>query len=157
MIKLPFSSRFKPKTTPLPKGTVTFLFTDIEGSTRLWETEQEAMRLALERHDVLLRQSIQRSGGHIFKTGGDSFCVAFSSPREAADAALAAQRALTIEAWPETARLTVRMALHSGPAEQRDGDYFGPTLNRVARLVAVGHGGQTLLSEKTHELRGESL
>jgi TolB-like protein/class 3 adenylate cyclase/tetratricopeptide (TPR) repeat protein len=157
MIKLPFSFRSKTTTKPLPSGTVTFLFTDIEGSTRLWETEQEAMRVALARHDVLLRQSIQHNSGHIFKTGGDSFCVAFSTPREAADAALEAQRALAIEAWPETARLTVRMALHSGPAEQRDGDYFGPTLNRVARLMAVGHGGQTLLSDKTHELCGQSL
>jgi len=100
MIKLPFSFRSKTTTKPLPSGTVTFLFTDIEGSTRLWETEQEAMRVALARHDVLLRQSIQHNSGHIFKTGGDSFCVAFSTPREAADAALEAQRALAIEAWP---------------------------------------------------------
>ncbi|NDP41880.1 MAG: tetratricopeptide repeat protein [Aromatoleum sp.] len=145
------------ETTTLPKGTVTFLFTDIEGSTRLWESERAAMRVALARHDAILRQSIGQHGGHVFKTGGDSFCAAFDSTADAAVAALSAQRALKAEPWPETARLLVRMALHTGVAEMRDADYFGPTLNKVARLMAVAHGGQTLLSDITHELCEDEL
>jgi TolB-like protein/class 3 adenylate cyclase/Flp pilus assembly protein TadD len=157
MIKLPFASRFKPKPKALPAGTVTFLFTDIEGSTRLWETQRVAMRAALVRHDVLLRQAIGQHGGHIFKTGGDSFCAAFGSATHAAVAALSAQQALRVEPWPETARLQVRMALHTGTADMRDGDYFGPTLNKVARLMAVAHGGQTLVSDLAHDLCEDEL
>ena len=133
------------------EAEVTFLFTDIEGSTRLWETEQEAMRTALQRHDILLRQAIQSCGGHVFKTGGDSFCAAFATARDGVAAALAAQQALRREPWPATAKLAVRMGLHTGPADRRDDDYFGPTLNRVARLMAVAHGGQTVISERTRE------
>ena len=136
----------------LPNGTVTLLFTDIEGSTRLWEAHAEAMRAALARHDTLLRHSIQAHRGHVFKTGGDAFCAAFPTASDAFAAALEAQRALHREPWPEAAKLRVRMALHSGAVEVRDGDYFGAPLNRVARLLATGHGGQTLLSEATHDL-----
>jgi len=141
----------------LPAGTVTLLFTDIEGSTRLWETQQAAMRTALARHDALLRSAIRAHRGHVFKTVGDAFCAAFHTAPDAVAAALEAQRAIVAEPWPEGARLRVRMALHSGAAEARDGDYFGAPLNRVARLLAAAHGGQTLLSESTHDLARDHL
>jgi class 3 adenylate cyclase len=201
--------------TQLPTGKMTFLFTDIEGSTRLWEENPGAMRHALIRHDALLRSVIESSGGRVFKTTGDGFCAVFSSPRDAAAAALAAQLALA--AWEpadftaETQRaqsgievagqyqdgspdpeqgdrsrapsssssnilsslrplrlcgesvpsrvpqLRVRMALHTGEAERRDGDYFGPALCRVARLLNAGHGGQILLSGATRDLLEAAL
>ncbi|MBA3777475.1 MAG: tetratricopeptide repeat protein [Betaproteobacteria bacterium] len=141
----------------LPTGTLTFLFTDIEGSTRLWETNHDAMRMALARHDEVLRKCIDTQRGHVFKTGGDAFCAAFDNAPAAVHAALAAQLALNAEAWPESTRILVRMALHSGAAELRQGDYFGPPLNYVSRLLAVGHGGQTLLSETTRELCRDPL
>jgi TolB-like protein/class 3 adenylate cyclase/predicted TPR repeat methyltransferase len=143
--------------TSLPTGTVTLLFTDIEGSTRLWETNPAAMRAALERHDALVRHCIDDHDGHVFKTGGDAFCAAFHTASDAFAAALDAQRALHREPWPEAAKLRVRMALHSGAVELRDGDYFGAPLNRVARLLAAAHGGQTLLSESTHDLCRDHL
>jgi TolB-like protein/Tfp pilus assembly protein PilF len=143
--------------SPLPTGTVTLLFTDIEGSTRLWETQQVAMRAALARHDELLRYSIGSRGGHVFKTVGDAFCAAFHTASDALAAALEAQRALHIERWPEPVKIRVRMALHTGAVEVRDGDYFGAPLNRVARLLAAGHGGQTLLSESMHDLCRDHL
>ena len=119
--------------TPLPTGTVTFLFTDIEGSTRLWERDPEEMQQALPRHDALLRQAIESHGGAIFKTVGDAFCAAFASPQPAIQAAIAAQRLLHQELpW-----LRVRMAVHTGTAEHREGDYFGSALNRVARDSSV--------------------
>src|SRR5262249_40419898 len=133
--------------TLLPTGTVTFLFTDIEGSTRLWEADPEAMQLALGRHDALLRAAIATKSGHVFKTVGDAFCAAFASPCDALLAALAGQQALAAEVWPEATPLRVRMALHTGVAELRDADYFGPTLNRAARVLAAGYGGQVLVSE----------
>ena len=142
---------------PLPTGTVTFLFTDIEGSTRLWESQQAAMQAALPRHDALVRQCITSHGGHVFKTGGDAFCAAFHTAPDALAAALESQRAIHAERWPEAAKLRVRMALHTGAAEFRDGDYFGAPLNRAARLLAAGHGGQTLLSESTHDLCRDHL
>jgi TolB-like protein/class 3 adenylate cyclase/Tfp pilus assembly protein PilF len=141
----------------LPTGTVTLLFTDIEGSTRLWEANASAMRPALARHDTLLRHCIEDHDGHVFKTGGDAFCAAFHTAPDALAAALDAQRALHREPWPEAAKLKVRMALHSGAVEVRDGDYFGAPLNRVARLLAAGHGGQTLLFEATHDLCRDHL
>ena len=141
----------------LPTGTVTLLFTDIEGSTRLWEAHAAAMRTALARHDALLRHCIDDHDGHVFKTGGDAFCAAFHTASDALAAALDAQRALHREPWPEAAKLRVRMALHSGAVEVRDGDYFGAPLNRVARLLAAGHGGQTLLSESMHDLCRDHL
>src|SRR5689334_14912800 len=115
----------------LPAGTVTFLFTDIEGSTRLWEQYPEAMPAALARHDALLGRVIAAHGGRIFKSIGDQLCAVFDSAPAALAAAHEAQAALCAEAWGETGPLRVRMALHSGPAEQRDEDYFGATLNRV--------------------------
>ena len=141
----------------LPTGTVTFLFTDVEGSTRLWETQREAMAAALTRHDALLRHCIEAQGGHVFKTGGDAFYATFATAASAVEAALAAQRALCAERWPEQAKIHARMALHTGAAEIRDGDYFGAPLSHVARLLAAGHGGQTLLSEITHDLCRDRL
>ena len=147
----------RPVSPPLPSGTVTFLFTDVEGSTRMWEAEHEAMRTALARHDALVRKCIEAHGGAIFKTVGDAFCAAFATAPEALAAALDAQRAIHAERWPERARIFVRMALHTGASELRDSDYFGPPVNQVARLLAIGHGGQTLLSEITHDLCGNRL
>jgi predicted ATPase/class 3 adenylate cyclase len=141
----------------LPSGTVTFLFTDIEGSTKLWEQHPNAMRLALARHDAILRRVIESHGGHVFKTIGDAFCAAFATAPDALGAALAAQRALHAEVWGEVEPLRVRVALHAGAAEQREGDYFGPPLNRVARLLEVAHGGQILLSQPTADLARDSL
>jgi predicted ATPase/class 3 adenylate cyclase len=135
-----------------PTGTVTFLFTDIEGSTRLWEEEPVAMRTALARHDEILRSVIEAHGGYVFSTGGDGFAVAFARAGDAVAAALVTQAALVAEEWPTSLRLRVRMGLHTGEAEERAGDYFGPALNRAARLMALGHGGQVLCSPATAEL-----
>lgn len=140
----------------LPTGTVTFLFTDIEGSVKLWESYPEAMKAILARHDALLRRAIEAHGGYVFKTMGDAFYAAFHTAPDALAAALAAQRALRAENWGETL-INVCMALHTGAADERDGDYFGPPLNRVARLLAAGHGGQVLLSLATQELVRDQL
>jgi predicted ATPase/class 3 adenylate cyclase len=136
---------------------VTFLFTDIEGSTARWEQQPEAMRAALARHDALLHAAISGRGGYVFKTVGDAFCAAFTTAPQALAAAVDAQRALSGEAWGELGAPRVRMALHTGAAEARDGDYFGPPLNRVARLLGAGHGGQVLLSQATWLLVCEQL
>ncbi|MDQ5853112.1 MAG: hypothetical protein M3380_13800, partial [Chloroflexota bacterium] len=142
----------------LPSGTVTFLFTDIEGSTTRWEQHQDAMQVALARHDAILRQAIEGHGGVVFKTVGDAFYTAFATAPDALAAALGAQRALHTAAWDEQlGPVRVRMALHTGTAEQRDGDYFGPPLNRVARLLSAGHGGQILLSDVVRGLVREQL
>jgi predicted ATPase/class 3 adenylate cyclase len=141
----------------LPTGTVTFLFTDLEGSTQLWDRQPEAMRAALGRHDRLLRQAAEKHGGNVFKTGGDAFCMAFHSAPQALAAALEAQLALHVEDWGQAGPLRARAALHTGAVEVRDGDYFGPALNRVARLLSIGHGGQTLLSHSTAELLQDTL
>jgi predicted ATPase/class 3 adenylate cyclase len=140
-----------------PVGTVTFLFTDIAGSTQLWEQHPQAMSAALARHDALLRQQIAAHGGVIVKTTGDGAHAAFATAPDALAAALAIGRALQAEQWGALGALRVRMALHSGVAEMRDGDYFGPALNRVARLLAAGHGGQTLLSAAAWELARDHL
>lgn len=141
----------------LPTGTVTFLFTDIEGSTRLWEEHPEAMQAALRRHDALVRGAVESNRGYVFKAMGDAFDAAFADASDALAAAVAAQRMLLAEAWEVPGGLRVRMALHTGTAEQRDGDYFGSALNRVARLLAAGHGGQILLSETTRALVEHAL
>ena len=123
-----------------PSGVVTFLFTDVEGSTRRWEADAEGMRVALAAHDEVLRDAIEAHGGWLFKHTGDGVCAAFSSPRSAVDAAVAAQREL---------ELPVRMGIATGEAELRGADYFGAVLNRAARVMAAGHGGQILLAEST--------
>ena len=141
-----------------PTGTVTFLFTDIEGSTRRWEAHPDAMRSALARHDAILREAIEQEGGYIFKTMGDAFCVAFTSPHRALAAALSSQLTLHDELWPEQiGSLLVRMALHTGAVDVQNGDYFGQPLNRVARLLSAGYGGQTLLSDPTYSLVRDNL
>jgi predicted ATPase len=119
---------------------VTFLFTDVEGSTRRWEADADGMRAALAAHDEVLRNAIEEHGGWLFKHTGDGVCAAFASPKSAVDAAVAAQRVL---------ELPVRMGIATGEAELRDGDYFGAVLNRAARVMAAGHGGQILLAEST--------
>jgi predicted ATPase len=122
---------------------VTFLFTDVEGSTRRWEADADGMRIALAAHDEVLRKEIEAHGGWVFKHTGDGVCAAFASPRSAVDAAIAAQRAL---------ELPVRMGIATGEAELREADYFGVVLNRAARVMAAGHGGQVLLAESTASL-----
>jgi predicted ATPase/class 3 adenylate cyclase/Flp pilus assembly protein TadD len=136
----------------LPTGTVTFLFTDIEGSTKLWERDPEAMRVALAQHDSVLRAAIEAHNGHVFKTVGDAFCAAFATAADALNAALDAHLTLAMRDWSGIEPIRVRMGLHTGVAEERDNDYFGQTLNRVARLQGIGHGQQTLLSQATYEL-----
>jgi class 3 adenylate cyclase len=140
------------ETVQIPSGTVTLLFTDIEGSTRLWESEPDAMAQALRRHDDMLRQAIKQADGYVFKTVGDAFCAAFADADSALCAVLAAQLALVTEPWPTSRSIRVRMSLHTGICEERDGDYFGPVVNRAARLEAVAHGGQVLISGATAEL-----
>jgi predicted ATPase/class 3 adenylate cyclase len=140
-----------------PTGTVTFLFTDIEGSTRMWQQDAPAMQLALSRHDRILRDVIEEHGGYVFKTAGDAFCAAFPTAPEALEAALFAQLALLEEEWSVEGDVRVRMALHTGVAEERNADYFGPSVNRVARLLSAGHGGQVLLSAATHEMVRDQL
>jgi predicted ATPase/class 3 adenylate cyclase len=133
--------------SPLPGGDVTFLFTDIQDSTPLWERDPDGMREALARHDAILHQVITAHGGQVFKVIGDAFQAAFINPTQAVTAALAAQRALATAMWGATGPLRVRMGLHRGVAEARGADYATThTLNRVARVMSAGHGGQILLS-----------
>jgi class 3 adenylate cyclase len=121
-----------------PSGVVTFLFTDIEGSTRRWEADAQAMRAALSKHDQVLQTAIEAQDGFLFSRTGDGVVAAFASPRSAVDAAVEAQLAL---------ELPVRMGIATGEAELRDGDYFGTVLNRAARVMAAGHGGQILVAD----------
>jgi predicted ATPase/class 3 adenylate cyclase len=167
------SKMIQPRVGVLPTGTITFLFTDIEASTQLWERHSRAMPHALARHEAILRSSIQACGGAVFKTVGDAVYAAFARAPDALAAALAAQRAFQTETWEILTRLDtpqstiqhptskielrVRMALHTGLAEERDADYFRPVLNRVARLLSAGHGGQVLLSLASAELVREHL
>jgi predicted ATPase/class 3 adenylate cyclase/Tfp pilus assembly protein PilF len=133
------------------------LFTDIEGSTKMWERSPHAMQRALSRHDDILRKAIEERGGYVFKTVGDAFCCAFPTAPDALEAALETQRTLKGEEWEGTGPLRVRMALHTGVAEEKDGDYFGPPVNRVARLLSAAHGGQVLLSLPAQELVRDQL
>lgn len=141
-----------------PHGTVTFLFTDIEGSSQLWEQHPAAMQAALARHDSLLRNIIAAHGGHVFKTTGDGLHAAFAHASDSVAASLACQQAVVRETWTGLPRpLTVRMGLHTGEAELREGDYFGSTMNRAARMLSIAGGGQTLLSSATAELVRDQL
>jgi predicted ATPase/class 3 adenylate cyclase len=136
-----------------PSGTVTFLFTDIEGSTALWEEHRETMRVAVDRHLALLGEAIAAHGGVHFKTVGDAVQAAFHTAPDALAAALDGQRAILAEPWPdETGPPRVRMALHAGTAIPSDGDYLAPALNRLARMMGTGHGGQVLASEAVRRL-----
>lgn len=145
------------RTSSLPTGTVTLLFTDIEGSTAHWEERKAEMLDALRRHDDVVRAAIESHGGHVFKTIGDAFCAAFWRASDAVAAAIAAQRALAAEDWSAVGGLHARIALHSGSTDERDGDYFGPPVNRVARLLAVAHGGQIVVSGATATLSRGSI
>ena len=137
----------------LPSGTVTFLFTDVEGSTRLWADDEEAMSRSLELHDDILRGAIEASEGYIFTTAGDSFAAAFARVSDAVRAATGAQSVLAAADWPGPA-LRVRMGIHVGEAEERGGDYFGSVVNIAARVEAAGHGGQILLTEQARAVAG---
>ena len=140
-----------------PSGLVTLLFTDIEGSTKAWEAHPQEMKMALARHDEIERSTIEGADGYVFKTVGDAFCAAFQHAPTALAVAVAIQRSLADEPWPDVTPIRVRMALHSGSCEERGGDYFGPVVNRAARLEAVAHGGQVVISRLTSELVGEHL
>jgi len=138
--------------TGLPSGTVTFLFTDLEESTRLWDQFPEEMRDALARHDELLRAGIERNRGTVVKTTGDGVYAVFTEAPDAVAAATHTMRSLHAERWGATGPLRARMALHTGSAHERDGDYFGPALNRASRLMSAAHGGQVVLSQVCAEL-----
>lgn len=139
-----------------PTGTVTFLFTDIVGSTAAWEAHPGAMAVALARHDALVRQAITAEQGVVFATGGDGLAAAFGRAVEAVRAAVLAQSMLADEAWPEAVPIRVRMGIHTGEAEERDGDYFGPVVNRTARLMALADGGHIVASRTTADIvRGQ--
>jgi predicted ATPase/class 3 adenylate cyclase len=135
-----------------PSGTVTFLFTDIESSTVLWETDPERMRTVLGRHDEILRGAMKAFGGVVFKHSGDGMCAAFAAAPDAVAAALAAQNELRREAWPAGDRPRVRMGLHTGSASPTAGDYFGPTVNRAARVMDAANGDQIVCSAPTAAL-----
>ena len=138
-------------------GTVTFLFTDIERSSSLWEAQREEMPAALELHDEVLRNVFASRGGRPFKHTGDGLCAAFDSVSAAVHAAVEGQQALLSADWPTVSAIGVRMGIHTGEAQQRDGDYFGAPLNRCARVMDAGHAGQILLSEAAERLLRDGL
>jgi class 3 adenylate cyclase len=133
------------------------LFTDVEGSTRLWEVHPDAMRPALARHDQILREVVVEHAGHVVKTTGDGLHAVFTTASDATAAAVDAQRQLMAEVWPLAEGLRVRMGLHTGQAELRDGDYYGSAVNRAARVASAAHGGQILVSHAAEELVCEAL
>ena len=141
----------------LPIGTVTFLFTDMEGSTRLLEASPIAYRAALVRHDAILERAIRDHGGTVFERAGDSFAAAFASPNAAVRAALEAQLDLQRESWGEVGPVAVRMGLATGEVDLQGGQYFGLTVHRCARLMSCAHGGQVVLAAVTAALVRESL
>jgi predicted ATPase/class 3 adenylate cyclase len=136
----------------LPTGAVVFLFSDIEGSTRRWESYAEAMRDAVRRHDEIVRSEIECRRGHVFKTIGDAFCATFWTVGEALQTAVAVQQRLGSEDFASVDGLRVRIAIHAGETDERGGDYFGPAVNRTARLLSTGHGGQVLVSGLARDL-----
>jgi class 3 adenylate cyclase len=141
-------------TATILSGTITFAFTDIEGSTQRWDRNRAAMEAAVRRHDALMREAIAAHNG---QTIGDAFCAAFARPEDAVAAMFDAQRALGAEDSTAVDGLRVRTAIHTGTADERDRDYFGPAVNRVARLLGIGHGAQVLISGVTSELVQGSL
>ena len=146
-----------PDTADLPSGTVTFLFTDVEGSTRLWDESPDVMRHAMARHDELLRDAVESHDGFIVKNTGDGFHAVFATAHDAVTAAVAAQRALLADDWNIAETVRVRMGIHTGEAEVRDGDYSGGAVNRAERLMSVAHGGQIVVSAATEELLHDAL
>ena len=140
----------------LPTGTVSLLFTDIEASTRLWQELPEGMPSALADHDQLLQEIVESSGGHVVKSTGDGIYAVFGRARQAIEAAVASQMKFLTTEFADVGHLKVRMAIHTGEADERQGDYFGSVPNRASRLLAVGHGGQILTSAATREILGDT-
>jgi predicted ATPase/class 3 adenylate cyclase len=138
----------------MPTGVISFLFTDVEGSTRLWEAHPDEMRDALEDHDAIARAAVERYDGYVFTTAGDAFAIAFRRPIDAVNAGVEIHQRLADHAWGDNVTVRVRMGLHVGEATERDGDYFGPTLNRAARISSAAHGGQFVISSLTKQLLG---
>ena len=141
----------------LPSGSVTILFTDIEGSTKLWDRHQELFRGALEIHNRLMREAIKSHCGCEIKTIGDSFMVAFSDPLQAANCALEMQRSIEGEFFSDIGKMRVRIGMHTGELTPQNGDYFGPPVNHASRIEATAHGGQIILSQETAEAVVERL
>jgi predicted ATPase/class 3 adenylate cyclase/DNA-binding CsgD family transcriptional regulator len=156
---MPRPSRLGGASTELPSGTLTFLISDIEHSTPAWEKHPDEMGEALEIHDAIFEQSVPRHDGKLVELGreGDSILCVFTRPSEAVSCALDLQQELRRARWPLETTLRVRIAIHTGEAEVRDGHYFGPALYRCARMLATAHGGQTILSGATHDLVVDSL
>ncbi len=156
---VPESDRPSASRSPLPTGTLTFLFTDVEGSTRLWDQHSSQMRAALVRHDQVIEALVEREGGTLVRPRGegDSRFAVFKAAVAAAVAAIDIQRALVREPWPPEAQLRVRIALHTGEADLRDGDYYGSVVNRCARLRGIAHGGQILVSDTSADLIRDRL
>jgi predicted ATPase/class 3 adenylate cyclase len=151
------SRTFRTAPDERPTGTVTFVFSDVEGSTQRWERYPAAMRAALQAHDEIVRSALVEHRGFVFKTIGDAFCAAFARPEDAAAAAIAVVVRLAAADFTAVDGLVVRMAVHTGTSEERDGDYFGPTVNRVARILSVAHGGQILVSAAASALLSNVL
>ena len=147
ILPLPFMPEPRRATTPLASGTVTFLFTDIEGSTRLWEKEPARMQSALARHDALARNAVESHRGTVVKMTGDGLHAVFDLPLDAIGATLQLQQALVDHEATSGVALRVRCGLHLGVVERRDNDYFGNAVNRTARIMAVAHGGQVIISQ----------
>ncbi len=133
-------------TSPRPTGTVAFLFTDIEGSTAMWEREPAHMRIALRRHDEILHDAVEERSGVVFSRAGDGVGVAFARPHDAVGTGLAVQRMLAQTNWPAGLELRVRIGVNLGRADERDGDYFGPPVNRAARVMALAAPGTVLVT-----------
>ncbi len=144
-------------TSSTASTTLIFLFTDLEGSTRLWQQFPEAMKTVLARHDELVRAAVESSNGQVVKTTGDGFHAAFASAQDGLKACIHAQRSLLAETWAETGPLRVRMGLHIGEAQQRGGDYYGTAVNRAARLMSAANGGQVLLSAAVADMLSDHL
>jgi predicted ATPase/class 3 adenylate cyclase len=146
-------------TGALPKGTLTYLLTDVEGSTELWEREPDAMRNALARHDALIEAGVEGHEGTLVRPRGegDSRFAVFPRATDAVTAACMIQAALQVEQWSTSRPLRVRMALHTGESDLRDGDYYGSAVNRCARIRTLAHGGQVLLSAATALLAKQGL
>jgi len=138
-------------------AVTTYLFTDIEGSTRLWETEPEKMRLALARHDAIIRACVEDSRGRVVKMSGDGVHAVFADPLDAVNATLELQRKLAEPEAVEDLALQVRCGVHAGVDERRDNDFFGSSVNRAARIMGAAHGGQVLLSQAVAVLIGDRL
>ena len=138
-----------------PLGTVAFLFTDVVGSTRLWEECPSEMEVALAQHDELVSSAAAQHGGYVFSTAGDSFGIAFRGVDAAVSSAVATQRALEAASWPQGCEIQVRMGIDVGEASERSGDYFGPVVNRAARLMSSAHGGQIVLTSTAAGLFSE--